>query len=241
MRPVAVFDIDGTFFRWQLYHGLVFALKDRGCFSDAEAAELEQSYKSWQARQLPWHDYEQLIIYTLEQNITRLDPETVEAAAQSVVDTSGHKIYNYTSRLLRALRNEGYHTLAISASPQEIAGRFADRYGFDTCMGVLWERHDGRYTGECTRIVFGRKDEIVKEYVDTQTDLTLAGMVAVGDSAGDTSMLAMAARPIAFNPTSELLDTAIVRGWTVVIERKNIAYTMEPRDGSYILASADRF
>lgn len=43
-------------------------------------------------------------------------------------------------------------------------------------------------------------------------NLTLTDSIAVGDSNGDVGMLGMVDRPIAFNPTFELYDTAIERG-----------------------------
>ena len=41
-QPVAIFDIDGTFFRWQLFHELVFQLKDMGCFSEKISKKLDE-------------------------------------------------------------------------------------------------------------------------------------------------------------------------------------------------------
>ncbi len=46
MKKLAVFDIDGTLFRWQLYHELVFRLKDLGYFNSDDAHELEAALTS---------------------------------------------------------------------------------------------------------------------------------------------------------------------------------------------------
>lgn len=241
MRQIAVFDIDGTLFRWQLYHELVFELKELGHFSENEALGLDTALTSWQARRISWRDYESKVIRAIEDNIANITPETLESAARAVVERSGHKIYNYTAKLLRQLQSEGYYTIAISASQQEIAEQFAQRYDFDDCIAAVWERHNGSYTGQKSRDIFGRKNEIIRDYAQEHPDLTLDGLVAIGDSDGDVSLLQMAARPIAFNPSEELLDTAMTNGWSVVIERKNIAYSLEPHDGSYVLEATDRF
>ena len=50
MKKLAVFDIDGTLFRWQLYHELVFRLKDLGYFNSDDAHELEAALTSWQSK-----------------------------------------------------------------------------------------------------------------------------------------------------------------------------------------------
>jgi phosphoserine phosphatase len=49
-------------------------------------------------------------------------------------------------------------------------------------------------------------------------------------------MLSMVKQPIAFNPTKELFKTAQQNGWEIVIERKNMIYKLEVKNGSYVLA-----
>jgi HAD superfamily phosphoserine phosphatase-like hydrolase len=242
MKKLAVFDIDGTLFRWQLFHELVFELKSRGFFSAAEAEALDTALLSWQAKHVSWRDYEGLVIKTIDANLQIITPSDLEAAAQAVVQRSGHKIYNYTARLLRQLHTDGYHTLALSASQQEVADQFAARYEFDDCIAATYERtSDGKYTGIKSRIVHGRKHELIEEFLNQHPEVTLDGSVAVGDSDGDISMLELATVPIAFNPSEDLLKQAIEHGWKIVIERKNIAYTLESHDGSVVLAQTDSF
>lgn len=241
MKKLGLFDIDGTLFRWQLYHELVFELKARGYFSEPEAKALDNALLSWQAKHSSWKDYEILVIHTIERHIRQISPLELEQAAQQVVERSGHKIYGYTAKLLQQLNQEGYHTIAISASQQEIAEQFAARYDFDDCIAATYERDNGNYTGEKTRVIHGRKHEVIRQYLDEHPDITLEGSIAVGDTDGDVSMLELVEQPIAFNPSEDLLVAAIDRGWKIVIERKNIAYTLEPTDGHVVLAKTDRF
>lgn len=240
-RKLAVFDIDGTLFRWQLYHELVFELKERGQFSDDEMLTLDEALLSWQARRVPWRDYEQRVIHTIEDNLKDIMPAALEAAAETVVSRSGHKIYNYTATLLRRLQKDGYYTLALSASQQEVAEQFAARYHFDDCLAAVYERLDDTYTGGKLRHIHGRKHEIIHEYLKDHPDLTLDDSIAVGDSDGDISMLEIVTHPIAFNPSQELLTTALERRWQIVVERKSIAYTLEHVDGHVVLAKTDHF
>lgn len=234
---LAIFDLDGTLFRWQLYHELVFELKNRDVFSPNTATELDNALIGWQARRLKWHDYEMKVVRALEPAIAALTPEFFEDAAHAVVERSGHKIYNYTKRLLDELKADGYYCLAISGSQQEIAEAFAEQYGFDACIGALYERQNGRFTGTIERYVPGRKHEIIREFLTKHPDLTLDGSVAIGDSGGDISMLEMVERAIAFNPSDDLLGVAQAHGWDVVIERKNVVYIMRKgSNGAYLLA-----
>lgn len=238
-KKLAIFDLDGTLFRWQLYHELVFALKERGVFSETTVHQLDKSLFEWQAKRRSWHDYEMDVINAIEPTLTDLDGNIFDDAVQQVVKARGHKIYNYTKQLLDRCRSDGYYTLAISGSQQEIAEAFANQYGFDACIGALYEREGAKFTGTIIRRVPGRKHEIINEFLAIHSDITLTDSIAIGDSDGDISMLEMVAQPIAFNPSQELLDAAKSNYWKIVLERKNIAYTLESKHGNLVLAQTD--
>ena len=236
-QKLAIFDLDGTFFRWQLYHEAVFALREEGLFDHNEIRKLDNALLDWQSHTLSWHEYEQAVITVFEPKIAQLTPKRFEEIAQTIVDTSGHKTYRYTRTLHQKLKNNGYYTLAISGSQQEMAEVFARKYGFDHTIGALYERRGEDYTGMVSRRIPGRKHEIIKEFLASHPDVTLDDSVAIGDSSGDISMLEMVAHPIAFNPDEALLACAQEQDWEIVIERKNIAYTLKASDdGPYILA-----
>ncbi len=241
-QPIAAFDLDGTLFRWQLFHELVFELKDLGLLDDATKHDIEQALNKWQGKEFNWQTYETILLQGLKKHIPGMEVKAFEAAARTVVDRSGHKIYNYTRTLADSLKRQGYFLLAVTGSYQEIAEPFARRYGFDDCIGAILDRKDGLFTdSEATRIVYGQKAQHIKEYIVGKA-LTLDGSVAVGDSGGDISMLELVTEPVAFNPSEDLLDIALERGWKVVIERKSIAYTLtKESDGHIVLAKTDRF
>lgn len=233
-QKLAVFDLDGTLFRWQLYHALVYALKDKGCFPPEVVTELDAALHSWTARNTSFHDYEMQMIRLFTAHLSSIPLELFDATAAEIVKTSGHKIYNYTLALLKHLKSEGYHLLAISGSQQEIVDQFAKLYGFDAWIGSLYERDKNGFTGKIARLVPSNKHLIVTSYAH-EHDFSLDNMLAIGDSGGDISLLEMAAEPIAFNPSEELLAVARQKGWKIVIERKNIAYTMQSQHGKLVV------
>ena len=236
MKKFAAVDIDGTLFRWQLFHELVFELKDQHLLSADDSVTLEKAFIDWRGLKTSWYDYENQVVKIILDHITRIKPEELELAARKVVDRSGHKVYAYTARLIKKLKSEGYTLIAISGSQQEIAELFAKRYGFDHCIGMVYERNvEGRYTGNYERFVVGRKAEIIRTFVSEQ-GLSLSDSYAIGDSGGDSSMLEMVENPIAFNPDESLLRTAEKAGWLIIIERKNIAYKLEKGQHGYTLA-----
>ena len=241
VNRLAVFDLDGTFFRWQLFHELVFELKDRGLFTNEIALDLEQAFLRWQSRDLGWNDYEHHVVQAIRTHISDIAPKDFVNAAHAIVERSGHKVYNFTKQLALHLKGEGYHLLALTGSYQEVAEPFTKRYGFDDCIGAVLEQKNNAFTGEVLRETYSNKAALVKEYASTH-NLSLEGSVIIGDSGGDISMLELATRPIAFNPSEELLDEALKNGWEIVVERKNIAYNLtRNKDGHVVLEKADRF
>lgn len=225
-RKLAIFDLDGTLYRWQLYHELVFVLKDKGIFPSDAADKLDEAFAAWNNRQASFNTYEQQVIDTLLGSLTDISPSMFDEAAQEVSERSGRKTYRYTLALMQRLKREGYFLLAVSGSQQEVTELFARKFDFDDCIGSLYEREGNRFTGRLLRFVPGHKDVFIKEYAATH-GFTLQDSVAVGDSDGDISMLELVDNPIAFNPNGELLKVARERGWKIVVERKNVAMTLE--------------
>jgi len=234
-QPVAIFDIDGTFFRWQLFHELVFQLKDMGCFDKKTTAKLEESFLNWRALKASWAEYENQVVATIEDAITSINPKQVEEAAQKIIDKSGHKVYAYTAQLAQQLKKEGYFLLAITGSQQEVAELFAKKHGFDDCIGLVHERENEQYTGKYARFVVNNKLSLAQDYI-AEHNLTLENSYGIGDSASDIDILSLVTHPIAFNPSKELLDEAQMRKWPIIIERKNIMYRLEMSQNGYQLA-----
>lgn len=238
---LAIFDLDGTLYRWQLYHELVFVLKDKGAFSDDAAHQLDHAYAAWKNRQASFDTYERQVIDTLIESLPRISPREFDDAAAEVAQRAGRKTYRYTLELMQRLKQDGYFLLAVSGSQQELAERFARNFGFDDCIGSLYERDGDRFTGRILRFVPGNKHTFIKEYAETH-GFSLEGSIGVGDTAGDISMLELVDHPIAFNPNDSLLAAARQHGWKIVIERKNVALTLEPDTATtYTLAHVDTY
>ena len=238
-RKFAVFDIDGTVFRWQLYYEVVLRLAERGFFTNDEAHHLREQFNGWQSRTKTFHEFEVVAIEMLDKSLPLLPVSEFKQVIAEVLKDSSHKVHSYTRGLAARLKKEGYFLLALSGSMQEIAEPFSKLYGFDDCIGWLYEQKDGKFTGETLRQTVGNKAALLKQYA-AEHGLSFEGSVGVGDSKGDIDILELVERPIAFNPSIELLEAARSGGWMIVIERKNVAYTLErSEDGTYLLAEAD--
>jgi HAD superfamily hydrolase (TIGR01490 family) len=234
-RPFAVFDIDGTLIRWQLYHATADALVRLGHIDKDAYQSIKDARMAWKRREGEdsFKIYEGQLVQLYEELLLKLTPQQYDEAAQAVFDEYKDQVYSYTRNLINELKTKDYLLFAISGSQTEIVGKIARHYGFDDHIGTYYERENGAFTGQ-RNLHAGSKHKILDELVKKH-DATYKGSTAVGDSEGDISMLQAVEQPIAFNPTKKLFDTAKTNSWKVVVERKNMIYELEPADGTYII------
>ena len=236
-RPFAVFDIDGTVIRWQLYHGMADELARSGNLDPKEFQKVRAARMLWKkrTRETSFEEYEQALVALVDKAITGISVEALATACHTVMDEYKDQVYTYTRDLIRDLQAQNYLLFAISASQAAIVGLIAGYYGFDDFGGSEYEVKDGYFTGHKELLVSQAKPEFLKRLV-AKHGAGWQDSYAVGDSDGDIPMLESVEQPIAFNPTKKLFQHARAQGWKIVLERKNMVYELEPRDGSYFLA-----
>lgn len=239
MRRFAVFDIDGTLIRWQLYHAVTDELlKATGNPTHIEAVRAARNL--WKARttQTAYKDYERTQVQAFESLLSSISVEDFLRAAQKVIEEHKNQVYSYTRNLIKTLQKQGYFLLAISGSQAELVAKIAEHYGFDDYVGSQYKHKNNRFTGE--HIIPSQDKKGVLHSLISKHALSLRGSVAVGDSLSDAAMLEIVETPIAFNPDQQLFDRALSSGWKIVVERKNVVYTLEHHGGSYVLAPTDQ-
>lgn len=231
----AVFDIDGTVIRWQLYHAIVHELGVRGYIPELSAQEIKQARMTWKKRthDQSFKNYEHELVHTYHEALHDIKVSDFMDVVDTVFEEYKDQVYTYTRDLIRDLKEKGYKLFTISGSHQEILEKLAEYYGFDDCVGTMHGTENGHYTTE-SRSVVGNKGTLLQELIQKH-DVTLDGSIAVGDSEGDIAMFEIVQRPIVFNPTAGLYDAARQRGWEIVVERKNVIYKLTATNGTYSL------
>ncbi|MEK7603403.1 MAG: HAD family phosphatase [Patescibacteria group bacterium] len=233
----AVFDIDGTLIRWQLYHAVVDRMAKLGHLGLDAHEKLHIERMKWKRRESPgaFLEYEQFLVKLYESVLDKLDPRVFDRIAREIAYEYKDQVYTYTKNLLNKLKQKGYFCLAISGSHHELVGLVAKDHGFDDWIGSIYHRAAGKFTGN-KQVSSHDKASTLKSLIKKH-QLNLKNSYAVGDTASDVGMLAMVENPIAFNPNSELLDHAKNNGWPLVIERKNVVYELKYLGGKYQLAN----
>lgn len=235
-KKFAVFDIDGTLIRWQLYHAVVDRLAKQHLLGPMAQNMLHNSRMVWKRRihADAFRDYESELIKIYESALSDLRPEVFDTTVKDIAAEYKDQVYTYTRELALKYKEKGFILLAISGSHQEVVEQVASLYGFDAVEGTRYTRTNDRFSGE--KFVPSLDKSAVLQKLITQFDLSLNGSIAVGDSGSDISILQMVENPIAFNPDRVLFEAAKVNGWKIVVERKNMVYELLPSGGSYTLS-----
>jgi HAD superfamily hydrolase (TIGR01490 family) len=239
-RPFAVFDIDGTLIRWQLYHAVADKLAKRGVINAADFTAVRAARMEWKNRagEASFDAYERQLVTLINGSISSLSVAELEQAYDEVITEYKDQVYTYTRDLIESLRREKYLLFVISGSQSEIVKLLAKHYRFDDFGGTVYEQKDGRFTGQSTPLRAEKKPEYLKQLVEKH-GAAWQGSVGVGDSESDIPMLSLVERPVAFNPSKKLFQHASKAGWKIVLERKNMVYELEPNNGSYVLAQTN--
>lgn len=235
-RPFAVFDIDGTLIRWQLYHAVADTLAKRGHIDAKTYEALRNARMRWKTRTHPdaFGEYEKQLVKAHEKALLKLSPQQFEEAAQAVFNEYKDQVYIFTRQLIKDLKRKKFLLFAISGSQIEIVEKIAKYHGFDDCVGTEYLYESGRYSGK--NIFHAADKSLVLKKLAQKHNADYAGSVGVGDSARDIPMLQIVEKPIAFNPDRVLLAHTKKKGWNIVIERKNVVYELEAGNGKYLLA-----
>ncbi len=227
---LAVFDIDGTVFRWTFIAELMQALIKKEIISKDVIKQTEKVYFDWKDRKGLWDDYITSVVKVTNNALRGLREETVDEVIKEMVSHKKDNLYVFTRDLIKRLKKQNYFLLAISASPEKIVAEFTKVLGFDKYYGTSYEIINGKYTGEELNEIYSIKHEVLSKFIKDNPQITLKDSIGVGDSDSDISFLEMVENPIAFNPNLKLAEFAKDKKWQIVVERKNVIYNIKDFD-----------
>ena len=230
-KPVklAVFDIDGTIFRSSLLIELIDGLVEDRIIPLTAKKEVAKEFKAWLDRKGDYEDYIKKVIAIHLKYIAGKSYVEVSSSAEQTIKKLRHRVYRFTRDLISDLKKQGYHLITISGSPTYMVSKYAKIMGFGAYFGSEYEVKDGYFTGKVLNLeTFYKKAYVLKNYLAVKKlKVDFKHSIAVGDTESDIPMLEVVGRPIAFNPNLELAKYAKKKKWEVVVERKNVIYTLK--------------
>lgn len=226
-QKIAIFDIDGTIFRKNLQFELINELSWMNVFPRKVRDQIVELYTNWLEHKGTYEQYRAGLVELYEKYIKGCKLVDVERASRSVVNFHQDRTYVFAEGLIKKLRKENYHIIAISGSPIEIVREYNKLHlHFDAVFGSVYELNEkGVYTGETDYEPVKNKGNLVKQYV-FEHGLTLEDSYGMGDTESDASFLKIVENPIAFNPNEDLKAVAQEKGWRIVVEKKDVVWDM---------------
>lgn len=236
MKPYAVFDLDGTLIRWQLFHVIVDRLGKIGKIDKQTYQDILDSRMAWKRREQSdgFDRYQIKLIDAYNSVVTNLSQNELEELANRAFEEHKDQSYVFTRNLMKDLKAKGYMLFAISGSFTEAVQLIAKHYGFDDSAGTMHAKKSGKFTGEIDVVQYERKVDMLNN-LKKKYKLSDEGSYAVGDSMGDYAILKHVQNPIVFNPARELFEKAKEHGWRIVVERKNVIYELQNTKQGYKL------
>lgn len=227
MKKVAIFDVDGTIFRSSMVIELVETLMEKGIFPKEVVKEYEKEYQKWFEREGGYEEYVNAVVKTFMKNIKGVHYGMFSDVAKHVVEKQQKRVYRYTRDLIKKLKKDGYYLLAISQSPKTAVEGFCKNLGFDKVYGRIYEIGPQDF---CTGKIIDEhlilnKANIVRRACEKE-GLSLKNSIGVGDTEGDIPLLELVEQPICFNPNHNLYTHAKRMGWRIVVERKDVVYSL---------------
>jgi HAD superfamily hydrolase (TIGR01490 family) len=227
---LAVFDIDGTIFRSSLVIVLINALVKAKIFPKVAKQEIAKEYLAWQNRQGTYEAYIDRVVKIYLKHITGQPFNKVKKVAENVIKYQKDRTYRYTRDLIKKLKKQNYLLAAISGSPSYIVEAYAKTIGFDVFFGTELEISQGKFTGKIKNVDSAYKKAKIVKNLAKKYQINLKNSIAIGDTDGDIAMLSLVGHPIAFNPNFELAKVAKKKKFTVIVERKDVIYSINKFD-----------
>ena len=229
-KKFAVFDIDGTIFRSSLTVELVDALIQEDVFSARVRDVYARAYQQWLDREDSYDTYMWAVVKAYNDNLKGVAHRDIVRVARKVAAFHKNRVYRFTRDLLHKLRQQDYYLVAVSHSSAIIVREFCKRLGFHKFYGRLHEVDEaGKLTGKhLAEELIGSKSKLV-EHLIMKKGLSRKGSIGVGDTEFDIPIFEMVEQPICFNPNMKLYHSATQKGWTIIVERKDVIYNLNKR------------
>ena len=215
--PDATFDLDGTIFKMTVLEAYTEWLSHQTVFDPmpSEVVLAKQAWKHENTEQNYTAHLGQLVRFFIDQVPGKAVSQLGEAA-HIVAKQQRQRRWNITTAIIDTLRPT-HNVISISLMPEWLMGPFTDDLGFVALMGSTYVAREGQYTDEAYSI------NKATEYTKARNGDTSKLDVHMGDTVGDSSLFALAKRPILFNPSWTLYQEAADKNLTVITSHKDVA------------------
>ncbi|MDT8428690.1 MAG: HAD family hydrolase [Pseudomonadales bacterium] len=216
---LAIFDLDNTLLGGDSDHAWGEFLIKAGLVEPIQHRNRnDEFYQQYLYGGLDIHDYVAFTINPIKtlnaQERNRLHAEFMQEFVQPMLLPAA-------TALLQTHREQGHHTLIITATNEFITAPIARILGADTLLATELEMADGVYTGRIRGVPSFREGKVTRlqqwlSSVPTAKALSLDDSIFYSDSINDLPLLQAAAEAVAVDPDPRLAACARENGWPII-------------------------
>lgn len=223
MKKVAFIDFDGTLSKGYISMGFLDYLFKRKLYPSALYRKQMELLKKHKEGKLSYGDWCCQWGILWARGLKGKKVKEIEGKAKSFFKGFEANIYPSSYKLIKILKEKGYHTLLVSTSAYETISLAAAHLGIDEIHSTKVSSSNGIYLGYAETNLHmpeGKKDFVDK--IVNSGKYNRCNSIALGDSINDAPMLEKADIPIALNPSKELTSLAKQNKW-IILNHKNVA------------------
>ncbi len=226
--PDATFDLDGTVFKMTVLEAYTDWLSQQTVFEPmpAEITAARQEWKNDNTEQKYTAHLGQLVRFFIEQ-VPGKSISQLGEAARIVANQQRHRRWNITTAIIDTVRPT-HNVISVSLMPEWLMGPFTEDLGFVALMGSTYVARDGLFTDEAHSI------NKAAEYTNARKGNTSYLDIHMGDTVGDSSLFALAKRPILFNPSWTLYRQMKDKNMTVITSHKDMVTVINPAQAATV-------
>jgi phosphoserine phosphatase len=229
--PDATVDLDGTVFKMTVLEEYTEWLSKERVFdpmpTDITAAKL--AWKKNNTEQTYNTHLGKLVKFFIEQ-VPGKRVSMLNEAASIVARQQKDRRWNITTAIIDHLQPT-HNVISVSLMPEWLMGPFTEDLGFVALMGSTYVSQEGLFTDEAHSI------DKAKEYASGRGGDTSMLDIHMGDTVGDSSMFAIARRPILFNPSWTLYNQMAEGEPTLITSHKDVVMVINPANSEYHAAT----
>ncbi|MBS5786928.1 MAG: HAD-IB family hydrolase [Clostridioides difficile] len=234
-NTAAFFDIDGTLYRDSLMVEHFKKLIKYDIIDQKDwYSNVRDTFMDWDKRQGNYDDYLLEVSELYVRSITGLDTTCINFTSDQVIKLKADRVYKYTRSRIAWHLKQGHIVIFISGSPNFLVEKMAKKYNASDFCGSEYIFKNDVFTGNLIPMWDSNSKNTSINNFTKKYEIDLLNSYAYGDTSGDFNMLRRVGKPIAINPTKELLkminlNENMKNKTNIIVERKDLVYSLTSR------------
>lgn len=239
MMTAAFFDVDNTLMRGASMYHLARGMAKHGFFTGKQIRNFARKQLKYLASGKEHAKDLKFVTDATMEFVAGRNVTQIRAIGDEIIDDILlNKLWPGTLRMAQAHIAVGQEVWLVTASPNELADRLAQRVGLTGGIGTRAEEIDGIYTGRLDGAPLhgqAKADAVVK--LAAERGIDLANSVAYSDSSNDLPLLSVVGMAVPVNPDRALRRHARKNNWPIVEFRRSRFWVDSPSPANPTMAA----